>query len=93
MAGGPSQSFETRLLVTGNLTSRRCVPPQCTLAGPGDPSPLSFTNASGQSGAGSFFLLGSADWMLSDRIVTAVRERHGPEAEIMAGAFNGGNDA
>jgi hypothetical protein len=83
MAGGPSQSFETRLQVTGNLNSRRCIAP-CSLAGPGDPSPLSFPNASGVSGAGDFVLLGSADWTVSDRIVTAVRERHGPESEILA---------
>jgi hypothetical protein len=83
MAGGPSQSFETRLLVTGNLNSRRCIAP-CSLADPGNPSPLSFPNASGVSGAGDFVLLGSADWTLSDRIVTSVRERNGPESEILA---------
>jgi hypothetical protein len=92
MAGGPSQSFETRLMVTGNLISRRCVAP-CSLAGLGDPSPLSFPNASGQSGAGDVVLVGSADWTLTDRIVTAVRERHGPETEIMASGYEGGDNA
>jgi hypothetical protein len=91
MAGGPSQPFETRLLVTGNLTSRRCVSP-CSLAGIGDPSPMSFPNASGVSGAGDFVLLGSADWSLSDRIVTAVRERDGPESEILASGNASGSD-
>ena len=91
MAGGPTQAFETRLAVNGNLTSRQCVAP-CSLAGLGDPSPLSFPNAVGQSGAGDFVLLGSADWTITDRIVTAVRERHCPQTEILASGNASGSD-
>ena len=76
MAGGPSQSFETRLLANGSLTSRRCASAStCPVVGLGDPSPLSFPDANGRSGAGSYFLYGSAEWTLTDRIVNVVRER------------------
>ena len=97
IAGGPGQPFETRLAANGSLTSRRCVS-ACSLDGPGSASPLSFPNSNGQSGAGSYVLLGSSEWTLTDRIVTAVRERHSPEKTILGSgsisnnlAFNPGS--
>jgi hypothetical protein len=97
ISGSPGQPFETRLAASGNLLSRRCVS-ACSLDGPGSPSPLSFPNANGQSGAGSYVLLGSSEWTLTDRIVTTVRERHSPEKTVLGSgsisnnlAFNPGN--
>ena len=86
LAGGPDEPFETRLRAKGSLASRRCgFPEGCSLLGDGEPSRLSFPDAKGESGAGSYMLLGSAEWTLADRIVTAVRERHSPEKRIVAG--------
>jgi hypothetical protein len=61
------------------------------LLGLGDPSPLTFPDPNGTSGAGSTVLLGNAEWTLTDRVVTVVRERHSPEKEILANGIANGN--
>jgi hypothetical protein len=67
IAGGPGQSFETRLLAAGSLTTSRCAG-RCIINELDDPSPLSFPDATGTSGAGSYLAFGSASWTLQDRI-------------------------
>lgn len=82
LAGGPSQSFETRLKAGGNVLSSRC-PSACDLNFPGEPSPFSFPDANGRAGAGNYALIGSSEWTLTERFVTATRERHSPEKGIV----------
>jgi len=95
MSGGPTQSFETRLLASGSVTSRRCSNSGfgCSYTGEGDPSPLSFPDANGRSGAGSYVLMGSAEWTLRDRIVTVIRERTSPDKAIIASGYIASGEA
>jgi hypothetical protein len=88
MSGGPTQSFETDLVANGNLAMRRCsTGTPCSITGTGNPSPLSFPDASGRSGAGTYVLLGDAGWSLTDRVVTATRNRTRTQVPIAAGGY------
>jgi hypothetical protein len=83
MSGGPSQPFETDLLANGSLESRRCVAGTNCLA-TNNPSPLTFPDANGKSGAGQFVLYGNAGWSLTDRIVTNTRTRMKPSNPVLS---------
>jgi hypothetical protein len=62
MAGGPDKPFETRLKAKGVMN---------TLT----PSPLTFPNEFGFVGGGNYALQGTAEWSMSERIVTATDSR------------------
>jgi len=88
MSGGPSQSFETDLIANGSLDSRRCVAgTNCMVTN--DPSPLTFPDANGKSGAGQFVLYGNAGWSLTDRIVTTTRTRTKPSNPVLSADYPG----
>jgi hypothetical protein len=89
ISGGPTQSFETDLATSGSITSRHCPSSTygCSVDGPGFPSPLSFPDATGKSGAGSNIMIGAAGWSLTDRVVTASRTRTSPQLPV-AGSGN-----
>jgi hypothetical protein len=90
LAGGPTQSFETRLAATANLSTYRCSggSSACSHAS-GQPSVFSFPDATGRAGAGSYFLKGVAEWSLTDRIVSVSRERASPVNDVI---WNGQTD-
>jgi hypothetical protein len=52
---------------------------------------LTFPGAGGQSGAGSYVLVGTAEWTLTDRIVDVVRERHSPQKTILGNGLVNSN--
>ncbi len=97
MAGGPDRPFETRLLASGSLSSNSCastcdiyyaydkysVTHTFALSELGRASVLSFPDANGVSGAGSYVLFGQAEWTLSDRIVTSLQEWDSPEQTVL----------
>ncbi len=85
MSGGPSQSFETDLLASGSVTSRRCASSNFCLA-TDDPSPLSFPDANGKAGAGTYILVGDSTWTLTDRIVTSTRTRTNSQMPVATGS-------
>jgi hypothetical protein len=79
------------LVASGNLLSGRCPGGCSTPLSPGDPSPLSFPDATGKSGAGTYRLLGTAAWSLTDRIATVTRTRTSPSKPVIAtGSTSGG---
>ncbi len=87
MSGGPTQSFETDLTANATLSSTRCTGGFC-LGSPGISSPLSFPDANGKSGAGSYIMLGTAGWSLTDRIVSSTRNRTSPTTNIASGSVS-----
>lgn len=67
IAGGPTLPFETNLHAQGIIATDA-------------PSPLSFPNAAGIASAGTYTLDGTAEWILTKRIVTATAEyESGPQ--------------
>jgi hypothetical protein len=82
VAGGPTQPFETRLSASGSFTTKRCFP-GCSPTGLGEPSTFTFPDAFGNAAAGSYAMVGTTKWKLTDRIVNVLRERESPSKAAM----------